>query len=345
MAVADYVPECCQFSLLPHFLLFGLLVASVAPFKWNKWQIHARIVFHQVFGLLLFLAPGVISAPKVGRPLDAIHLFLQRFSGTFQIGFAYYFFKTRHDKFRPEPAVTLAKAVAAVLIFCNEFYHANRYVPAVERGLHFDSPKFYFALVFVELAYAVTEIFSLAVFYRNTSTPEEIDIQCKRTQRLLEGRGSVRAQFIFWLDAVFSILYAVSSIASTDYLYLNVIEHGIQLDNLHRLYTAEFGYYALASAIISLLASQFTVYHQKIFVEQRIIVQALIFLLHAYGSYAIYPFAQVVPHFVALISLAPLYQLKREVDDIGLFPEDLPDENGGVVTTRNFRTTKVIKTT
>lgn len=198
-------------------------------------------------------------------------------------------------------------------------------------------------MVLVELTYLATEVHNLVRFYRGVSTPEEIDIQCKRTQRLLEGRGSVRAQYVFWLDAVISIFYAVSSITSTDYLYLNVIERGIQLDNLHRLFTTEFGYYALASAIISLLASEFTVYHQKIWVEQRLIVQALIFALHLYGSYAFYPFAQFVPHVIVLVSVIPLYQLKREVDQIGLLPEEMPDENGGVITTRHFRTTKVTK--
>jgi hypothetical protein len=66
----------------------------------------------------------------------------------FQIGFGYYYFKTRHDRFRPEPAVSLAKATAAILISTNEFYHANRYSPAVERGLHFDSPVCLICLYF-----------------------------------------------------------------------------------------------------------------------------------------------------------------------------------------------------
>jgi hypothetical protein len=40
-----------------------------------------------------------------------------------------------------------------------------------------------------------------------------------------------------------------------------------------------------------------------------------------------------------------LYQLKKEVDQIGLLPEEIPDENGGVVSSRHVRTTKVTKTT
>lgn len=146
------------------------------------------------------------------------------------------------------------------------------------------------------------------------------------------------------MDAAISILYAVSSITNTDYLYLNVIERGIQLDSLHRLFTSEFGYYALATAVASLLASQFTVYHQKTFVEQRIIVQGLILALHLYGSWAFYPFAQLTPHLVAAASLVPLYLLKKEVDEIGLLPEEAP-ENGGIATSRHFRATKVTKTT
>jgi hypothetical protein len=280
--------------------------------------------------------------------LDNIHLFLQRFSGCFQIGFAYYYWRTFRSRYRPEPAFALAKALAASLICVHEFVHAHRHTSAVERGLHFDSPKFYFALALVEFTYAVSEIFNVVNSYRRTSSPEEIDIQCKRTQRLLEGRGSVHTQYFWWLDAVVSILYAVSSINSSDYLYLNVqrplelqIEHGIQLDSLHHLFTAEFGYYALATGIISLLAPQFSIFHQAAFVEMRFIVQALIFGLHLYGTAFIYPFAQFVPHAVCLLTLPTLYQIKKDVDE-AILPEDIPEEDGaiGLGNARPFRQTK-----
>jgi len=335
ISIFDYIPDTCQFTLVPHIVLGLLFAASAVP---SKWQDNARLGFHALFGALLYLAPCALSAPKVGHKLDYIHLFLQRFSGCFQIGFAYYYFRTRHDRYRPEPAFALAKALAAGLIFVHEFVHAHRHTSATERGLHFDSPNFYFALGLVEFAYAVAEIVNVVNLYRRTSSPEEIDIQCKRTQRLLEGRGSVRTSYFWWLDAVVSILYAVASINSSEYLYLNVIPHGIKLDSLHHLFTAEFGYYALATGIISLLAPQFTIFHQKAFVEMRFIVQSLVFFLHIFGSVAIYPFAQFVPHAVCLLTLPTLYQIKKDVDEASL-PEDLPDQDGGVVTT-HFRQTK-----
>jgi hypothetical protein len=51
MSIVDYVPECCQFSLLPHIVLFGLLIGSVVPARFNKWwkyQVVSRIAFHKV---------------------------------------------------------------------------------------------------------------------------------------------------------------------------------------------------------------------------------------------------------------------------------------------------------
>jgi hypothetical protein len=78
-------------------------------------------------------------------------------------------------------------------------------------------------VILVDLTYFVVELYEYVQQYRKISNSEEIDIMCKRTQRLLEGRGTVRLQYAFWVDAVVGILYAVSSISSTDYLYLNVV--------------------------------------------------------------------------------------------------------------------------
>ncbi|KAI6209781.1 hypothetical protein M3Y96_00257000 [Aphelenchoides besseyi] len=328
----EYIPEWVPFTILPHIVLVVLLAASLVRHQHQK---NARIAFHGIFGLFLLVAPSAILAAKVTRPLDVAHLFLLRFLGPFQIGAAYYAWKTRYS-YRLESHVSLAKVLAAGLICSQEFFSYYSVSPN-ERGVHLAGPWFLFAFA-LDLSWFAVELYEFVEIVRRATNPDEIDVLINLTTRLTNNRTRVQLKYLFWADAVVSLLYSVTSIPSSDFIYKNVIEHVIQLDSLHRLITAEFGYLALCTAVVSLLAAQFSVYHQKTYVEQRIITQAIIAALHVYGSYAIYPFAQFFPHYIAIASFVPLYFIKQEVDKIGVLPDELPDENGNVSIGARVRT-------
>ncbi|CAD5230652.1 unnamed protein product [Bursaphelenchus okinawaensis] len=331
MTFTDYFED---LKLVPHAFLFLNLIGAAVP---SRFQKTALVSFHGIYAAFLLISPNCLYGPKTQDHLDAVHVFLARFLGAYQLGFAFFHYQTRHDIYRNEAAVALSKAITSGLVFFLELKSAQR--PNLERGVHLESYTFLVALILVDFTWFVVETMKYFKLVWNTVPTDEVDIICKRTTRAIQdGERTFSIQHFLWADAVISFLYAVASIGSSEYLYENVIKHEIKLDSLHRILTHEFGYYALGSGITSLLAAQFSSVQIKHYACQRVLTQFLIVAIHASGYFHFYYHAVFSPLIVALVAIVPIAvasdKIKRQDQGIG-------DANG---TIKEYSFRKTVKT-
>ncbi|KAH7728949.1 Protein C03A3.1 b [Aphelenchoides avenae] len=297
---------------IPHAVLAILAVASVVH---HKYQRVTGIAFHAIAGLVYFLVPGLLLNPLVSDRYRALQLpQLQR----------HY---PNGARYSPGKGVDSRFALFTHLFTAYHLYETKA------RGLHI-AQNFLSCVLAVEGVWFAAEVYRLVTFKH--SLPEEIDLITQRTQRWIEGKSNLRAQRLFWLDAVLQFCYALFNFAfpnqilrlivSCDLLHIWAnpsfqIRREYSLDGLHKMFSRQFGVYSLGIAMVSLLAADFAIHHQKHWVFQRILTQGLILLLHVYGYWGIsvYSPSHVGPFMIALFYITFLlciyFQVKRQEED------------------------------
>ncbi|KAI1709229.1 hypothetical protein Ddc_13941 [Ditylenchus destructor] len=282
-------------SQIPHVILFSILIASAIQWRYTKL---AAFAFHALSGAILLIFPSYVNSPTIIGSFDAAHYYLQRFPAAFHIGFAVFNFRNQHDKIRTEPVIHLAKAVAAALLLITKLLTAYHMFETKARGI-IVSPNYLSCALLVDGTWLAVETYRL--FKQGYSVGDEIDIMVKRTQSWIEGRTSRDSQIIFWVDSAASFIYAFLTYGFPAYLIKFVTRREYNVDLHHELFEREFACHSLVPAIISLVATQFPVNHQKSYIIQRIVTQSIIFGLHFFGHFVlgIYNVSHLAPLLVS----------------------------------------------
>ncbi|KAH7728901.1 Protein C03A3.1 b [Aphelenchoides avenae] len=200
--------------------------------------------------------------------------------------------------------IHLAKALTAAFALFTHLFTAYHLYETKARGLHI-TQNFLSCVPAVEGVWFAAEVYRLVTFERSLPITQ-------RTQRWIEGKSNLRAQRLFWLDAVLQFCYALFNFAFPNQILRLIIRREYSLDGLHKMFCRQFGVYSLGIAIVSLLAADFAIHHQKHWVFQRILTQGLILLLHVYGYWGIsvYSPSHVGPFMIALFYITFLLCIK-----------------------------------
>jgi hypothetical protein len=259
-----------------------------------------------------------VDVPVVYSEFDVLHTFLQRFAGAFHLGFALFEYLNLYDNLRVEPIVHFAKALTAgFLLFTKLFTAYNLSNPGV-RGVRFNH-SYLLPILFTDGIWTAVEIYRLIRSPRRLH--DEIDLMSKRTQRFIEGRSNLDNEKLLLADSALSFIYAFSNFAFPNQILKLLIKNRVLLDGAHKLFSRQFGCYMLFSAIVSLLGTHFTVAHQESYVLQRILTQALIIALHAYGHFVlgIYDISHCTPFVIAILYMSLLstiyFKIRRQEND------------------------------
>uniref|UniRef100_A0A915CYG7 Uncharacterized protein n=1 Tax=Ditylenchus dipsaci TaxID=166011 RepID=A0A915CYG7_9BILA len=302
-------------SQIPHVLLCGLLLASAVPFRFQRLS---GFLFHTVAGVVSLLAPFLIYSPAVIGTFDSVHFFLQRFLGAFHL------------------AINFAKAIAAAFMLITQLLGAYQVYETKARGLLI-SPNFLSCALLVDGAWFAVEVYRL--IHQKYTVADEIDIMCKRTQRWVEGRTSRDAQVVLWVDAAAMLTYAFFNFAYPEPILKASIRREYPINDMHMLFSRQFACHALVPALISFVASHFTVKHQKSYIMQRILTQSLVFLLHCYGHFilGVYNAAHLGPFLVSGFYIALLVSIyvrvhHEEMADIAFDEANGPNQQTSFTT-------------
>lgn len=312
---------------IPHVVLAGLVIASAVQFRFQRLS---GILFHAIAGALLFIFPGVLHEPTVSGNFDSVHVFLQRFSGAFHLGYALFNYRNRYDNVRVDPAVHFSKAILSGLLVVTQLLTAYQLYESKARGLII-SPNFLSCVLLVDGVWFAVEVSRLVNTLSKNTLADEIDLMCKRTQRWIEGRTSQDAQILFWADAAIAFSSAFFNYAFAEQVLKVSIRREYAIDGIDVMFNREFGCQALAIAITSFVASQFTVRHQKNYILQRIATQALVFVLNIYGHFVlgVYSTNHVIPLVISGFYIALLVSICYRVQHEELAEIEFDEANGG----------------
>lgn len=327
-----------------HVLLAVLVVASAVRFPYARIS---GIAFHVLAGVALLLCPSLIHSATISGKFDVLHSFLQRFGAAFHFGFAYFNYRTLHDRLRIEPAIYLAKAITALALLFNEVFTAYHLLETKERGLQI-SDKFLSSAILLEGVWLGVELYRLFLSYQQRDAAGELNLLSKRTQRYLTNDKAVfDVEIALIIDATLSLAYALVNFAFPRQILTFVIKREYPIDGLHVLFSRQFGAFFLFSAIVSLLATQFTYARQKNYIFQRILTQSLIFFIHIIGhwGYGVYSTSHITPFMISgfyiTVLLSIYYRIKAQL------PEGVEDEDdiGASTSIRTTTYKKTVKTT
>jgi len=117
---------------------------------------------------------------------------------------------------------------------------------------------------------------------RRSTVADEIDQSIRYTQRWIEGKTSRDMQTVFWIDSTLSFLAAFMWFSYPGQLLRMVVRREYFIDSIHESSGRAIACHMLFPAIVSLVAIQFALQHQKSYIIQRIVTLGLYLVMQAY---------------------------------------------------------------